>query len=67
MLSTTRANVSVGPPYDAGLYRNGSLDIDLVRIDAHSPYLAELEHAWAERMVETIHELPPIPPELLPE
>ena len=28
MVSTARANLSVGPPYDLGVYRNGSLRVD---------------------------------------
>ena len=39
MVSTARANLSVGPPYDAGVYLNGSLDVRQVRIEADSPYL----------------------------
>ena len=25
MMSTARANLSVGPPYDVGIYKNGSM------------------------------------------
>ena len=40
MISTAHANLSVGPPYDLGVYRNGSLDVDEARVEADSPYLA---------------------------
>ena len=42
MISTAHANLSVGPPYDLGLYRNGSLEVEETRIEADSPYLASL-------------------------
>ena len=31
MISTAHANLSVGPPYDLGVYRNGSLEVDETR------------------------------------
>ncbi len=37
MLSTARANISVGPPYDLGIYRNGSLVLEQRRIEADAP------------------------------
>ena len=46
MMSTARANLSVGPPYDLAIYRNGALEVDEVRIDADSPYLGELDEVW---------------------
>ncbi len=33
MLSTAHANLSVGPPYDAGLYRNGTFVVRELRIE----------------------------------
>lgn len=65
MVSTSRANLSVGPPYDAAVYRNGALDIAEVRIEEGSPYLAELEAVWSTHLLRAI-DLPPIPPALLP-
>jgi putative proteasome-type protease len=61
MMSTARANLSVGPPYDLGVYRNGSLRLDQWRIEADAPYLDELQDVWATHMVGAIHQLPPIP------
>jgi putative proteasome-type protease len=66
MTSTARANLSVGPPYDAAVYRNGSLDVAEVRIAASSPYLAELDMAWTRHLLEAIEHLPPIPADLRP-
>jgi putative proteasome-type protease len=66
MVSTARANLSVGPPYDAGVYFEGSLELLEARIEADSPYLAELDGVWSRHLVAAIHELPPVPPELLP-
>jgi putative proteasome-type protease len=64
MMSTARANLSVGPPYDAAVYLNGSLEMQEVRIEATSPYLTELADVWSEELLQAIHALPPIPDEL---
>jgi putative proteasome-type protease len=66
MVSTARANLSVGPPYDAGVYFNDSFELLETRIEADSPYLAELGEVWSRHLLAAIHELPPVPPELLP-
>ena len=66
MVSTARANLSVGPPYDAGVYLNDSLNVRQVRIEADSPYLAELAEVWGTHLLAAIDDLPPIPAELLP-
>ena len=66
MISTARANLSVGPPYDAAVYRNGSLAVGEVRIEADSPYLTQLDEVWSRHLLAAIGELPPIPPQLLP-
>src|SRR6478752_6444741 len=42
MMSTARANLSVGPPYDAGVYRTGTFALDEHRFTADSPVLGEL-------------------------
>ncbi len=64
MMSTARANLSVGPPYDVAVYLNGSLEVQELRVEATSPYLAELAGVWNSELLEAIHALPPIPPEL---
>ena len=61
MLSTARANLSVGPPYDLGVYRNGSLELLEHRIGDDSPYLRELQDVWVGLLTEAIEQLPPVP------
>jgi putative proteasome-type protease len=61
MLSTARANLSVGPPYDLALYRTDSLALDEHRIEEDSEYLQELSRVWVDHMIAGVHELPPIP------
>jgi putative proteasome-type protease len=61
MLSTAHANLSVGPPYDAAVYRNGSLDVLEVRIEEDHPYLKELNTVWIDRLIDAVQHLPPIP------
>jgi putative proteasome-type protease len=61
MLSTTRANLSVGPPYDLAVYRNGALAFDQHRIEADSDYLAALQHRFVSHLTTAIGDLPPIP------
>jgi len=60
MISTARANLSVGPPYDLGVYRDGSFVLDEGRLHPGSPSLAELSHAWLEHLVAGVHSLPAI-------
>jgi putative proteasome-type protease len=63
MLSTARANLSVGPPYDLGVYRNGELDVEEHRIADQSAYLHELQRVWVEHFLGAIDALPPIAPD----
>ena len=61
MMSTARANLSVGPPYDIAILRNdGSLQLDEFRVAADSPLLTRLREAWERHLLEAIAELPPI-------
>ncbi len=60
MVSTARANLSVGPPYDVGIYRNDSLRIEEHRVDESSAYLHELQESWIKHMLDAIDQLPPI-------
>ena len=60
MLMTARANLSVGPPYDLAVYRNGALSVEEVRIEASSPYLAELDAAWSSHLQQAIADLPSV-------
>jgi putative proteasome-type protease len=60
MLSTARANLSVGPPYDIGFYLNESRTLSQFRIESDSPLLDKLRHMWEQHLLRGIAELPPI-------
>lgn len=62
MISTARANLSVGPPYDIGIYRTGSHRLEEFRVAADSPALLRLQRFWGERLLESIDQLPAISP-----
>ena len=59
MVSTAGANVSVGPPYDLVIYRNGSFDPFEARINADSPFLSRLEATWASTCTRPSRTSPP--------
>jgi putative proteasome-type protease len=58
MMSTARANLSVGPPYDVGIYRNDAHDVEEIRVDADSPLLGRLREVWERMLLGAIAELP---------
>jgi putative proteasome-type protease len=62
MVSTSAANVSVGPPYDAVIYVKGSFNPIEARINSDSPFLARLEAVWARHLLAAISELPAFEP-----
>jgi putative proteasome-type protease len=62
MVSTAHANVSVGPPYDFGLYRNGSHQVEHARIAEDSSFLARLSDVWARHLSGALNELPMMEP-----
>jgi putative proteasome-type protease len=62
MISTSRANLSVGPPYDVGIYLPGAHALDHFRVVEGSPALVRLERFWSERLVEGMNQLPAISP-----
>ncbi len=62
MISTARANLSVGPPYDLGVYRNGSHVVEHSRIEADSDFLSRLESVWARHLRLALAELPMVDP-----
>ncbi len=62
MISTARANLSVGPPYDLGIYRDGSFVLDETRFEPDSPVLAEISRKWIDHLVEGMHDLPDVVP-----
>ncbi|HVP02026.1 MAG TPA: hypothetical protein VMT10_05605 [Solirubrobacteraceae bacterium] len=63
MMMTARANLSVGPPYDLAVYRNGSLQLGELRIASDSPFLRELDAVWTRHLSEAIADLPAVPPD----
>jgi len=65
MMSTARANLSVGPPYDAAIYRTGSHEVQEIRVEADSPLLAELREMWERLLVDAVGELPHVTQEEL--
>ena len=62
MESTTIANLSVGPPYDLGIYERDSFRLLHARIDGDAPYLDRLRAAWAEHLLAAVDALPPVEP-----
>lgn len=62
MVATAVANVSVGPPYDLGLYRHDSFELQHVRLDGDSPFLDRLSAAWSDHMLAAIDALPDVEP-----
>jgi putative proteasome-type protease len=57
MMSTAAANLSVGPPYDVGIYLNDSLDLEEFRIDEHAPVLEQLRKTWERHLLQGVAEL----------
>jgi len=64
MLSTARANLSVGPPYDGAIYLNGSITVDEFRVEADSPFLSEVEQVWVKYLLDAVANLPAIPSDI---
>jgi putative proteasome-type protease len=58
MMSTARANLSVGPPYDVAVYREGALDVEELRVGADSPLLARLREMWEGLLRDAVSQLP---------
>jgi putative proteasome-type protease len=63
MVSTAIANLSVGPPYDLGIYRTGSIELLHARIEGDSRYLARITDVWREHLMAAVHSLPAVEPE----
>lgn len=62
MAATALANLSVGPPYDLGIYRTDSLELRHAQIAGDSPYLARLSDVWREHMLAAVDALPSVEP-----
>ncbi len=60
MMTTARANLSVGPPYDVATYRNDSFALDEFRFDADSPLLERLREVWERHLLQAVADLPQI-------
>jgi len=60
MIATARANLAVGPPYDACVYRAGSFELEEFRFEAGSEIVAELRAVWERHIHGTVSELPDI-------
>jgi putative proteasome-type protease len=60
MMSTARANLSVGPPYDVGIYVNETRAVREFRIESDSPLLHKLRGIWERQLLDGIAELPAI-------
>jgi putative proteasome-type protease len=58
MMSTARANLSVGPPYDLGLYTRDAFAIEEFRIEADSPVLVNLQKTWEQQLRASFAQLP---------
>ena len=60
-MSTARANLSVGPPYDLAILRSdGGVALPEFRVTEGSPLLARLREVWERHLMRAIAELPPI-------
>ena len=44
----------MGPPYDAGLYRNGTFEVRELRIEEDNAYLRQLNEVWIEQLLDSI-------------
>jgi putative proteasome-type protease len=60
MMSTARANLSVGPPYDIGFYLNKTRTLSQFRIESDSPLLDKLRRSWEQHLLRGVKKLPAI-------
>ena len=61
MMSTARANLSVGPPYDLAILRSdGGVALQEFRVAENSPLLERLRDVWERHLMRAVAELPPI-------
>jgi putative proteasome-type protease len=57
MMSTAAANLSVGPPYDVGIYLNDSFAVEEFRIAIDAPVLGRLRDTWERHLLQGVAEL----------
>ena len=63
MMSTARANLGVGPPYDGATLRSdGARKLVEFRVEDGSPTLAQLHEMWERHLHNAVAELPSIAP-----
>ncbi len=62
MSATAVVNLSVGPPYDLGIYRAGTHELQHIRIDGDSPFLERLSRVWSEHTHAAVDALPEVEP-----
>jgi putative proteasome-type protease len=67
MMSTARANVAVGPPYDLALYIKDMHALETQRIGEDSQSLRALSHAWERMLRSSVAQLPSFLPADLPQ
>jgi len=60
MMSTARANLSVGPPYDAAICLNDSTRVEQFRIESDDPLLVELHAVWERHLLGAVADLPSV-------
>jgi len=61
MDSTTRSNLTVGPPIELTIYPKNSLQAGrYYRFDEESKYLRELKRAWDKSLKDAFRNLPPV-------
>lgn len=57
--STARSNITVGPPFEIGIYRSGSLTLEQrFKFDRDNPYLLQVREAWNEGIRNAFRSLP---------
>jgi putative proteasome-type protease len=62
MIGTALANLSVGPPYDVGIYERDTYQLLHARIEGDSPYLARLSDTWNSHLLTAVNSLPALEP-----
>ena len=63
MMSTARANLSVGPPYDVAVLPRDGLDVQEYRVPAGSPLLGRLREVWERHVLAAVADLPSVSPD----
>ncbi len=62
MNSTTRSNLTVGPPIDLLIYRKNALDFgQRMTLTENDPFAKQLAEAWNQGLVHALEELPHFP------